>query len=338
MFLKPHINSTNYENRELATWPTFKTTSWYKFPQAIDDYVIDNFPYKNQLVLINSLINSEVFGDDPSSNTMMGEDGWIFYKGETGQSLMQYKGTLKYSEEELEKIAENLLLSKDFLENRNCRLILYIVPNKERMYKEYMPKRIKVVDSECNTEQVVNYLSNNTDLDVIFAYNDLLKYKNENPDKPIYYHLDTHWNNLGAYIGAKSLSEKIGVSLPELQFVKTNNSTYDLANYSGLRLVKEGEDTDYEPIDYVDDFEIEKDDINGSFIYHNKNKSDIRLMICRDSFTIAMRRYLGNAYNEVNMPHRNEFKQDMIDEFNPDVFVYEVAERELSKLLDFRLE
>lgn len=338
IILKPYINTDNYENRELAKWPTLETTSWYRFPQAIDDFIIDNFPYKNQLVFVNSFANTKMFGDDPSQNTMMGDDGWIFYKGETGQSLMQYKGTLKYTDDELKKIADNLSVSKQYLEDRNCRFILYVIPNKERMYKEYMPDKFKVVDDKCNTEQLIEYLSDNSEIEVLFAYDNLLDYKNNYPDNPVYYHLDTHWNNLGAYIGAKTLSEKIGVELPDLQFERTNSSTYDLANYSGLRLLLEGKDIDFEPLEYIDDYEIEKDEIDGSFIYHNHGKNDLRLMVCRDSFTIAMRRYLGNAFNEVYMPHRNEFQVSMVDDFSPDVFVYEVCERELSKLLNFCLE
>ena len=338
MILKSHINTTNYENRELAKWPNLETTNWYRFPEAIDDFVSDNFPYKNQLVLMNSLANRDVFKDNPSANTIMGKEGFIFYTGETGNSLAQYKGTLKFSDEELEKIADNLNASKKYLEDRNCKFILFIAPNKERMYSEYMPESIKVYDDTCSTDQIIEYLKDNTDINMIWAYNELKRYKETNPDKPIYYHLDTHWNNLGAYIGAKALCDEIDANIPNLEFEETNNSSYDLANYSGLRLVLEGKDIDYEPAGFTDDYEIELDDINGSFIYHNTGKDERRLMICRDSFTIGMRRYIGNTFNESYMPHRNEFETSMVDEFRPDIFVYEVCERDIDKLLNFRLE
>lgn len=338
LVLKPYINNSNYENRELAELPTIDKENWLRFPKSIDDYVSDHFPYKNQMVLVNSVANVDVFGDNPSANTITGAKGFLFYTGETGNSLSQYKGTLKFTEGELCTIADNLEVSERYLKDRGCKLILFIAPNKERMYSEYMPKNIKVVDDKCNTDQTIEYLRNNTDIEVIFAYDELKKYKEENPDTPIYYHLDTHWNNLGASIGANLICDAIGVEYPKLTFTETNNSSYDLANYSGLRLILEGKDVDYEPVGLLDDYDMEKDDINGSFIYHNKGKNNTRLMICRDSFTIGMRRYFGNIFNEVNMPHRNEFKTSMVDEFAPDVFVYEVCERDINRLLTFRLE
>lgn len=338
MILKPHINTENYENRELAKFPEFSVANFQNIPKGIDDFVADNFPYKNQMVLFNSIVNERVFNDNPTANTIKGNDGFIFYTGETGNSLAQYKGTLQLSEDDLATISDNLKASKKYLEEKNCRFVLMICPNKERFYSEYMPKNIKVYSDISNTTQIIDYLNNDGEIDVLWAYEPLLEYKNNNPDKPIYFHLDTHWNDLGAFIGTKALCDVLGVEIKVPEFEKTDYSTYDLANYSGLRLVLDGTDVDYEPVNYVNDYEIEEDDVVGNFIYHNSGKNDLRLMMCRDSFAISMRRYLGNTFNECNLIHRNIFENEKVDEFKPDIFVYEVCERDINRLLDFRLE
>lgn len=337
IFLKSHIDTNNYENRELAAFPKFSDVGIERYPQAIDDYVTDNFPYKNQFVAINSLTNVDIFNDNPTSNTIKGKGGFIFYTGEEGEALSQYKGTLKYSDDEINSIVDNLISTKEYLEERGCRFVLFITPNKERMYKEYMPDNIKVVDNICNTDQLLAALDG-TGIDVIFAYDTLNEYRTNNPDKLLYYKLDTHWNDLGAYIGTKALLARIGVEIPEYEFEKSNYSSYDLANYAGLRTVLEGTDESYVPVNLVNDCEVEKEEMDEQFIYHNTGKNDLRFMMVRDSFAIAMRQYLGNTFNECNMPHINYFENSMVDEFLPDVFVYEACERRLERLKYFRLE
>lgn len=333
LILKPHINSVNYENRELAAFPD-SSVSFEKIPAAIDDFITDNFPYKNQIAQINGSVNKDVFRDNPSEKTILGKDGWLFFKGETGNSLAQYKGVAKFSEEELQIITDNICATRDYLEERGAKFILYIVPNKERVYSEYMPDSIKVADSVCNTDQLIEYIRNNTNIEMIWIYDELMDYKNNNPDTPIYYYYDTHWNNLGAYVGTKALCEKIGAKIQDVTFEQINNSSYDLANQAGLRLSLDGKDVDYSPTNLSNDYEIEVDDIDGSFIYHNTGKDERRLMIERDSFVIGMRQYIGNTFNESYMVHRNIFDKQMISDFNPDVFVYEICEREITKLLD----
>ena len=338
VILKPYINTENYENRELAKFPSPGEVSWYKMPKALDDYVLDHFPYRNYFVLTNSLINTEIFDDNPGKNTIKGREGWIFYTGENNNSLMQYKGVSTYSEEQLERIADNLIASRDYLGERDCSFILFIAPNKERVYSEYMPDEIKRSSEYCNTDQLIGYLNENTDIKVIWAYESLMEYKGRNPDMPLYYHYDTHWNNLGAFTGVKALCDELSVDIPGVSLERNGNSSYDLADYSGLRLVLTGKDTDYDILGLNDEYEIEEEEINGRFIFHNSGEDERRLMVLRDSFAINMRSCLGSLFNETDMPHRNVFEQSMIDDFNPDIFVYETCERDLDRLLDFRLE
>ena len=65
--------------------------------------------------------------------------------------------------------------------------------------------RLTLVSEKDNTDQIVEYLKTNTDIRVVYPYEELMRFKEKYPDEPLYYHLDTHWNELGAYIGAKAL-------------------------------------------------------------------------------------------------------------------------------------
>lgn len=45
----------------------------------------------------------------------------------------------------------------------------------------------------------------NTNVTVICPYEELISYKELNPDRILYHKMDTHWNDLGAYIGTCAL-------------------------------------------------------------------------------------------------------------------------------------
>ena len=51
-------------------------------------------------------------------------------------------------------------------------------------------------------DRLVDYLKENTDIRIVYPKQELLKVKEENPDILLYRKLDTHWNNVGGYIGS----------------------------------------------------------------------------------------------------------------------------------------
>ena len=59
------------------------------------------------------------------------------------------------------------------------------------MYSEFLPKRYGEPANNYGTLQIYNYLKANTDLRVVYPYNDLMDAKN-NLTEPIWYKTDTH--------------------------------------------------------------------------------------------------------------------------------------------------
>ena len=73
-------------------------------------------------------------------------------------------------------------------------------------------------------------------------------------------------------------------------------------------------------------------------IYQSDAPDARRLFMVRDSFAGVMAPVLASSFSYTYMPHWNGcFEQSMIDEQQPDIFVYEVVERRLDILLNFRL-
>ena len=82
--------------------------------------------------------------------------------------------------------------------------------------------------------------------------------------------------------------------------------------------------------------------INGGFTgeweYYTTDADARRVLICRDSYASAMHAILGSYFSYMDLCHFTTFRQELIDEKQPDVFVKEITERYQEQLLSFCLQ
>lgn len=339
LFTKGKLNNENYENRELAQFPVLSLETFERFPQGISDYVDDHFPYKNQAVNANSYFEYKFLGTSENDGVIIGKDDWLFYKGEDGKAYLEYKRIKHYTDEELEILTSKIMSLKQKADSVGAKFIVMIVPNKETVYSEYMPKKVKVGDMQSSTDQLVDYLRNNTDLDIIWIKDDLINAKSEaNFDgRIIYQKTDTHWNELGAYVGVKKLLDDLSIPAPELSEIEisdTEVSSTDLSNMIGITKQLKSKDSCYKVDSIQDDFTVLTEEIDGLLEYENTGKDDRRIMFLRDSFTLQMRRLIADEFNYCYLQHHNQFDESQIDEVRPDIFVLELGERRIDTLLN----
>lgn len=129
---------------------------------------------------------------------IFGKDNWLFWKHpEDGDSYHDYIGDNAYTDAEMAKIAENLLVQKKRVEEKGSKFVLLLIPNKETVYYEYMPEYIKRVDTVTRMDKLVEYLKNNTDITVIYLRDEFEVKKNE---VELYYKTDTHTNMKGSFV------------------------------------------------------------------------------------------------------------------------------------------
>lgn len=299
------------------------------FTDAVDDYIDDRIGFRQNALDINSRIDYYGFQKSPTDFVVFGDDGWLFC--DDGSTLNQAAGLLTYDQGELELIANNMKQIQEYLAERDCEFVLYIAPNKERVYYEELPEYYQEyrVSETCNTDQIVEYLRANTDIRVVWGYEDIEK--SIEPETNLYYKLDTHWNKLGAYIGAKSLLNELRIEIPDLKeqtIIEEEKNTGDLYERLGLSPELVMEDTNYsiEGYEPIAEAHLEKN-FYGDWIFENTGKDSRRLMIMRDSFCTAMADYIATEFDRVDMIHQNSFKQSMVDELEPDIFVLEIVEK-----------
>ena len=333
------------DNRALAKYPFTSTEEGERFTVAVDNYFNDRIGFRKQFISINSMFDYYMFKKSPNERVILGNQGWLFYNSDAihdGHTIDMYLGEYRYSTEELQQIAENLASASDYLESIKCEFILFIAPNKESVCSEYMPDDYKSAkrSEESATEQLISYLRKNTDIRIVWPYKDIINYVNNHPDKNAYFKTDTHWNHLGAYIGAKALLDELNVALPspdEIDFSEKERRAGDLFNFLALDFLRMSE-TDYVPEGLA--HSPQKSDVDNleHWEYWNLGRDSRKLLVIRDSFSANMANIIGSEFNSVDFYYGPAFSPELIEKHKPDILVLQLVERYDDLLKNFSLD
>lgn len=338
-----YMDSENYENRELAMRPEFSLNSYDTYSGEYNDYFNDHLPFRNYLITLNSMIDYFVFDSYRSERAIVGKDNWFFYTDvNDGDPISCYQGTNLLSEEELQAIADNCIAQRDFLAEQGKELVIFIAPNKERVYYENMPEEYGLPANDYMALQVVEYLQDHTDIRVIYPYEELMEAKSV-LSQNIYYKTDTHWNYVGGYIGAVALLREMGIEIPSItdeQIVISKDDIYfgDLMNMLGMPHLPMFADDEYLVTGYDDhNIEILEWEFHTVFSYHAQNADSRKLFVVRDSFSSAMVPYVASQFNDSHWRFVRSYTYEDFENYDPDIVVFEFVERNIRLLGTFSL-
>ena len=330
------MDTENYENRNLAEKPVFTIENYKNFSSEYTAYFNDTLPFRNALISLNSSIDYYLFGRSTNESVIVGKEGWLFYsKYNDGDSLAVYQGTNTYTQADLEVIAANILAQRDILASEGREFVLFIVPNKERIYSEYMPDVYGDPAEVYRSLQVYNYFKENTDLRIVYCYDDLMAAK-EKTDVDLYYKTDTHWNYVGAYVAAGTLLNELGVSMPDVSdpSIKIWGNTGlsgDLAGMLNLKKQMQNVDTVYVVSGY-DKHDMQTVSVPDAAAYSAVNADERKLFVIRDSFGVHIAPVLGSQFSETYIIHRDKYNYESLCEQDPDIVVFEFSERAVNYL------
>lgn len=318
-----YLDSENYENRDITERPELSRANYADFPEEYEAYFNDNIPYRNQLVRLNSRLDLLVFGDSSSENVVVGKDGWLFYTG-PGNPVEQSTGKTNFTEQELSVLAEKLMLAKAYIEAGGGEFVFFIAPNKESVYMDELPDYYPVVSDYTQVMQLVDYLRENTDIRVVWPYEELMEEK-EKSDYYLYSHFDTHWGNIGAYVGARTLARELGMEMPALSELSVEAipvSGGDLTKM--LNLFIPNGDVEYE----IAGYEVADGNEGEPLMEFHHEKGDERTLIMRrDSFGARLSKVLQHEFKNMYVSQSKDRTDDKAD-----IFVYEIVERNIGEL------
>ena len=332
----PEEVKTNNENRSLATRPILNIDNYSEYPELYENYFNDSLGFKNELTNLYSKIKYNILDVSSNDAVIKGKNDWLFYNSkykEHNDSLANYQRVEYYNDEMLEKFKKSLNAKKEFLDNLGIEFYIYIASNKEEIYSEYMPDYYVRLKEKSKTDLLVNYLRENTDLNVIYPKDELIK----NKDKyQLYYKYDTHWNQYGAYIGFREIMKEMGNETPKIDELSITENTRDKGDLSNMINIS-GEIEEDEPIvNYRKDIRIELVEDKGKLMnrYKSTNTNGKKLVTYRDSFWINMAPFLAREFEESAFIWGAPFNYTQIKKEMPDVVILEVVERSLEYLIE----
>lgn len=312
----------------------------------IDDLTarISNFWYvnvcrENEWSGIDSALTYMVTGEISSSQVLLGKEGWLFYKSEfDNDPIGDYDGTKQFTQDEMRMIGQGALHVQNVLEEQGIQFTVLLCPNKENVYAAYMPENY-IHAEKSRTDLLAAHLANEG-IAVVNLKEDMIR---QSEAYPLYYSYDTHWNQLGGYVGTENLLLSWGIDYPSLdereivsqKLWECDNRECDddLARLSRLQFMLDDElehvVTGTFPVDWTD---IEKE---GYIRFENPDAvCQDKILLVGDSFRRAMLPSLCERFREVYVVHRNYFEADMLHEIAPDYVIAEYVERYSGEMKD----
>lgn len=187
------VRSQAIENRKLARWPELEAHQWLDRDaiSQLTRYLLDHLPLRDKIVRARAWTTLHVFGDSPSPDVHLGEEGWLFYD----RSFTRACAGL----DEPESIAKRLARASEIIEDSGRVVIVMIIPDKHAVYPEFLGA--SSVHAACAAEKRVRLrkaLAARTPRGYADMWVALAKLKAETPSPLLYIPTDTHWSDFGA--------------------------------------------------------------------------------------------------------------------------------------------
>lgn len=335
-------NTELLDNRPLKSKPTELSRH---FARDFEAYYNDTFAGRKKLLKKYGKIQYKLEIDN--GITIQGKNGWAFYdsaKVPDGYTLIDYFGEIRFSEEELKRMAEGVEKARAFYAKRGIDYVIVVAPNKEAMYSEYMPERLQKQRKSAKSRMdfAVEYLQEHTKVKIINFKDALLSAKQKMPME-IYFPLDSHWNEVGGYVGYEALAgylNSFGYHLPAIplapEMVSVAGSQKSDLDVAGMT------DTNYR-VCFLNDMPVKniKDEDHGFMLVYENAKAPVnkRLLMIRDSFGMGLVPYLNKVFAKTVYAHNKHNKRPQLEallkEYHPDIMVDELVERYFDRFLKY---
>lgn len=334
-----HISTqekSTQENRMLARKPVLfeKNGLNQKFGEQFEEWFNDHFFGRQELLNFYDKVNRVRL--QGNHRALIALDGWLFYKGDNG--IRNFQNLDLFSAEDLDNITQYLTDIYNWTRKNKVDFYFVICPDKSKIYGEYiLPMGKSYPNSASRANQLISHLREHTDIPVIYPY-DALHANKENG--LLYWKNDTHWNELGGYIGYQEVMKPIQKkhNIPMVQYQTTQMEKHPEGDLTSLLSIDPDDVTEYIVPQITNNATCRKTNVNGDFDMECINKSGkYNLFVYRDSFTGAMIPYLTNTFAKSEfLWHYQINKKELQSIKKADILIFEILERFLPRLKELK--
>lgn len=317
------------ENRVISGFPAVYDSSSQSFNREYFDelttYFAEHFAFRPALVELAGEVKYKLLRSPSDSQVVIGKDGWLFLDS----TLNDYAG-VTLSDDSIEKIAQNTKRACEYISQNGKTPLVIIVPNKNSVYGEYMPKRFGKRSEVSN----ITLLQERFD-EYKVPYVDAQKLLTEGKaESELYLHRDTHWNNTGARLALNGIYRAYGLTdshtLDDYTLEESHKSDLSAIlfptgdNLEEQRIYPETNKFSYRGrVRSMDEMVIESENENGN------GKS---ILVYRDSFGRAMIPCMAEVFESCTFIRATPYDLKSITEYECDYVLIEIVERNLADL------
>lgn len=334
-FFKDRIGEDTSENRVLAAKPELSLADIDKFPEQFNNYYDDHLPFRSVLRKAWVKINFFLLRDSTDDKVLIGksdsglDESWLFYKAENnGNPVRAAQGYLKLSDKDFQSYKKRISELTKWIRSKGIEYYVLLIPNKENIYKEYLPSSVKMSDEKGRIDVAVEKFIENGIDNLIYPKNALIEGKKV---AQTYYKQDTHWNDWGAYLGFK---EYMAVAEPDYKVEDVDVDIKRMVTNKDLSIMLGAYNyfVDNIPlINYKTDSRYYKESSgnqDGVVITRNESAPIKKtVFLAGDSFRTAITDYFAKTYEKCVILHKSSYKPSMVEEHKPDIIISEGVER-----------
>jgi alginate O-acetyltransferase complex protein AlgJ len=326
------------EKRKLATWKDVDTKSADSFIATYERYYKDNFGFRDLFISLNNRWKVQQFKVSPIETVLIGSEGWYFIT--INNSVEDHTGKIKMKEEDLHSIRENLEYKRDYIESRGGKFYLVVLPDKMSVYSRYLPY-LNQGEHPTRFDQILKYCSG-SGLEIVDMRSEL---QARSERELVYQKTDSHWNKNGGFVAYQIIMERLKKDYPELnaysrdQFntAKEGTRTGDLTTIVGVEAYEENVRFFYETkpnvyrgkVELLEKFQDYNVSYKATFSFLNPTLQEPKLMVINDSYINYVYPFLGNHFSESHYFWSHDFREELVDEIDPDIFIQLIVERSL---------
>lgn len=305
------------------------------FPGDFERWYADCFGLRDRFIRAHNALAIWGLHDSPASNMVLGEDRWIFYRGNL--SMETHRGTAPLRPEELERWREMLEERRDFLAARGIAFLYVIVPNKSEVYPERLPAAYDVIGPS-RRAQFFEHMAAHSDVAVVDLLPALLEEKAFDHERDhVYFPLGTHWGSRGAWAGYRVIAQRLRSWFPEMQpwsrheFIAVRG--HDSGDSWAWRLyLSDVLKQEFEVFVPIHGFSSGKTvhpsrDARDSLFVHEDETLPIALVF-HDSYGPTILPYLAQHFSQlIAYQWGGGFQKELVERHRPDVVIQIYSER-----------
>lgn len=309
------------------------------FDESLTEYLNKRIGFRSEALELYQKINAECFGVLEHPIYMYGKEGHVFFK--EGALIKNYQH-LNLDEEGMNRFADGLLEFQNYAQANGKYFLYFYIPDKETVYPEFYPDTVNVNGTLSRTQQLLNAMDARN-INYLFAKDVMLKHKEIQPVNNRQYDAG-HWNHNGAFVSLRELFNVLRKEYPQIEPLSIDDFNVDTVVEESLQ-VSHFEINEPVPVySLKNDTSVNKKEeafqdviINypNDYYAHYENPQcaqQPKLLIFGDSYLAGNDFFFTNSFSEYTYIHRynvynQEFFEYYVEQFDPDIIIYENPER-----------